>query len=65
VLPEEAILAEAEGDIRGWGLNLAALPRETIHQLQGGVIAKIRAREGHTLQILSEQKAKLEQLSLQ
>jgi len=65
VLPEGIISAEAEGDMSGWGLNLAALPRETLYQLEEGITAELRTREGHTLQSLSEQKDKLEQLSLQ
>lgn len=33
VLPAGAIIVEVEGGMRGWGLNLAALPRETLYQL--------------------------------
>ena len=29
-----AVLAEAEGDVHSWGLNLDALPREALYQLQ-------------------------------
>ena len=64
VLPNGAVLAAVEGDIRGWALNLAALPRETIHQLQEGVTTDICAKEGRILQILSEEKEKLQQISL-
>ena len=60
VLPEGTILVEAEGDMRGWGLNLTTLPRETLYQLQDGVTAELRTREGHALQVLSEQKLNLE-----
>jgi len=65
VLPEGAVFVAAEGDIRGWGLNFVALPRETLHQFLKGVTTKIRAREGRTLQILIEQNKNLEQLNLQ
>lgn len=65
VLPEGTILAAAEGDMRGWGLNLVALPKETLYQLQDGVTVELCAREGRALQVLSEQKLNLEQLSLQ
>lgn len=64
VLPIGTIVAEVEGDMRGWGLNLAALPRETLYQLQDGVITELCAREGCTLQIVMEYKATLEQVSL-
>lgn len=65
MLPEGAILAEAECDRRGWGLHLAALPRESLYRLQDGEIAQLWVREGCTLEVLSELKANLEQLSLQ
>lgn len=60
VLPKGVILAEAEGDRRGWGLNLATLPRETLYQLQDGVSTELRTQEGCALQILSDHKDKLE-----
>lgn len=60
VLPEGAVLAEAEGDMRSWGFNLAALLREALYQLQDGVSLELRAREGRTLQVLSEHKLNLE-----
>ena len=31
VLPKGVVLAVAEGDMRGWGLSLVALPRETLY----------------------------------
>lgn len=64
VLPG-AIVAEVEGDIRGWGMNLLTLPRETLYQLQDGVITELHVREGRTLQILMEHKENLEKVSLQ
>jgi len=33
VLLVGVVLAEVEGDMRGWGLNLVALPREILYQL--------------------------------
>lgn len=33
VLPEGTIVAVADDDMRGWGLTLATLPRETLYQL--------------------------------
>ncbi len=37
------------GGIKDLSLNLAALPLEAMYQLQDGVIAELRAREGHVL----------------
>lgn len=51
--------------MKGWGLNLVAFPRETLYQLQDGITGKLRSREGHALQVLSEKNINLEQLSLQ
>jgi len=54
-LLEGAVLAAAEGDgatasqMKGWGFNLAAFPRETLYQLQDGVTAELHTREGHAL----------------
>lgn len=58
-------LAEVEGDMWSWELNLTTLPRETLYQLQDGVTAELCAREGHALQILTEYKENLEQVSSQ
>jgi hypothetical protein len=44
---------------------MAALPRETLYVLQDGITAELRARESRALQVLSEQKINMEQLSLQ
>jgi len=46
-------------------MNLATVPRETLYQLQDGVTVGLRAREGHTLQVLMEHKENLEQVRLQ
>lgn len=35
-------------------LNMVALPQETLYVLQDRVIAELRAREGHALQVMSE-----------
>jgi len=59
------VLVETEGDVHSWELNMAALPRETLYQLQDGVITEHCAREGCALQILTEHKANLEQVSHQ
>lgn len=71
VLRKGTVLAVVKGDqatksqVKGWGLNLAALPREIICQLQDGVTAELHTKKGRALQVLSEQKVNLEQLSLQ
>jgi len=46
--------------LKNIGLNLAMLPSEFLFSLQEGVTAEIRAREQHTLSLVSEQKAKYE-----
>lgn len=43
------------GRLRGLGLNLAALPRERLYQLQDCTMTELRAREGRAVQALSEQ----------
>ena len=71
VLPEGALVTENESNrptvstLKEVGINMAALPRETLYVLQDGVTTKIQAREGHTLQVLRKQKINMEQLSLQ
>jgi len=42
------------GRLKGLGLSLAALPREILYQLQDGVTTELHAREGRTVQMLSE-----------
>jgi len=62
VLPEGALLVKKEDDratmskIKGLGLNLAALLRDTLYKLQDGIIAELRAKEGHTIKVMSEPK---------
>jgi len=51
--------------IKGMGLNLVALPRDTLYQLQDGIIVEIYTKEGHAIQVLNEKKFNIEQLSLQ
>ena len=51
--------------IKGLGLNLVALPRETLYLLQDGIMTELCARESRAIQVLSEQKINIEQLSLQ
>lgn len=65
VLPVGVVLAEAEGDMCSWELNLTALPRKTLYQLQDGVTTEPHAMEGRAFQILTEHKENLEQVSLQ
>ena len=70
VLPEGALLTTNEVDrptvseLKGLGINMVALPRETLYVLQDGITADVRVRESRTLQVLSEQKINMEQLSL-
>jgi len=40
--------------LKGVALNLVTLPREGLHLLQDGVIAKLRAHKHCTLQVISE-----------
>lgn len=71
VLPEGVLAAETETDkaavgrITGLGLNLAALPRDTLYQLQDGITVELRAREGRTIQVMNEKNINIEQLNLQ
>jgi hypothetical protein len=61
-LPAGALITEnAEdravvGRLTGLGLNLAALPRESLYQLQDSATMELRAREGRAVQVLSEQE---------
>ena len=50
--------------MKGLGLNMASLLHETLHLLQNGITEELRARESHVIQVLSEQKINMEQLSL-
>jgi len=46
VLLVGAVLAEVEGDVQSWGLNLVTLPRETLCQIQDNVTTELQSREG-------------------
>jgi len=66
VLLDGALVAENEADrpmvcrLKGIRINVAALPRETLYMLQNGVTAELRTREGHALQVMSEQCINIE-----
>ena len=66
VLPEGALTVENEDNkatvrkIKGLGLNLATLLGDTLCQLQDGITAELRAREGRAIQVMSEQKINIE-----
>ena len=70
-LPEGSLIADnmedraAVGWIKGLGLNLAALPRDILYQLQDRMTTELCVREGRAVQMLSEQRINIEQLSLQ
>ena len=71
VFPEGALVSADVMDqmtvsmMKGPGLNLVALPRETLYQLQDGITAELRSKESHTIQVLSEQNINIEQFSFQ
>lgn len=71
VLPYGALMRENEADmpmasgLKGIGLNVVVLPRKTLYVLQDRVAAKLRAKEGRALQVMSEQQINIENLSLQ
>lgn len=46
------------------GLNFSTLPSEGLHTLQGGVIMELRSQEQCSLNVISEQKAKNDQLDV-
>ena len=66
MLPEGALATTNEADrptisaLKGIGINMAALPRETLYFLQDGITVELRARESCALQVLSEQKINME-----
>ena len=70
VLLEGAIVTENEADrpmvrgLKGVGINMVALPRETLYVLQDGFTAELHASEVHALQVMREQCINIEQLSL-
>ena len=61
MLPEGALVIKNEADnpmvnaLKGVGINMATLPRETLYVLQYGVTVELWARENHMLQVMSEQ----------
>jgi len=44
----------------GLGLNLAALPRDSLYQLQDSVTMELRARKGCAEQVVREQRINIE-----
>jgi len=66
VLPEGVLTVENKDDratvsrIKGFGLNLVALLRDTLYQLQDGITIELWAREGHVMQAMSEKKINIE-----
>ena len=50
--------------LTGVEINMAMFPRETLYVLKDGVTAELRAKEGRALQVMSEKRINIEQLSL-
>lgn len=50
--------------MKGLGLNLATLPQETLYLLHDGITVELWAKESCVIQVLSEQKINIENLSL-
>lgn len=71
VFPKGALVSSNTMDhmslsmMKDLGLNMAALPRETLYQLQDEITRELWARESRAIQVLSEQKINIEHLSLQ
>jgi len=69
VLLESALEIAKEVDqtmmnnMKGVGLNLATLQRETLYQLHDGVITELYSREGCAIQVFNEQKVYMDQLN--
>jgi len=65
-LQEGAVTAETMedrdvvGQIKGLVLNLVALLRDILYQLQVRATTKLHTREGHVVQMLSEQRINIE-----
>lgn len=61
ILLKGALVIENEVDrpmfsaLKGVGINMAMLPRETLYVLQDGVTIELRDRVGHALQVMSKQ----------
>ena len=64
-LPMEVIRATTTGDKGSWELNLATMSRDILYLLQDGVTQEFHAREGRTFHVMTEQKEKIEQITLQ
>lgn len=71
VLPEGAFVIENEADrptvsaLKGVGINMVVIPREMLYVLHDGGTIELCAKEGRTLQVMSEKRINMEQLSLQ
>jgi len=71
VLSDRALVTANEADqytvstLKGMGINMVALPQETLYVLQDGITVELRDRESHALQVLSDKKINMENLSLQ
>lgn len=69
MFPEGTLAVESKVDraamssMKGIDLNLVALLFETLYQLKDGVIAELRTREGHVIQVLHKKKINMDQLS--
>lgn len=70
-LPEGALTVDSTedratvGQIKVFGLNLTALPRDTLYQLEDEATAELCAREGRAVKMLNEQWINIKKLSLQ
>jgi len=66
VLPDGALITENEVDrpmvsnLKGIGLNVVMLPLEMLYILLDGVTIELRARESHTIQVMSEKCINIE-----
>ena len=69
MLLEGALVTTSEANrhtisaLKGLDINMVALPWETLYILSDGITVELWARERRTLQVLSEQKINMEQLS--
>lgn len=70
VLPEGALVTTNEANkptisaLKGIGINMVAILWEMLYVLQDGIIVELWARQSRALEVLSEQKINMEQLSL-
>ena len=71
VLPKGELVIENEVDKpmvsaqKGIGINVVTLPQEMFYVLQDVITTKLQAGESCMLQVLSEQRINMEQLSVQ